>query len=72
MGEGWTLLTFRGVPLRIQPSWLFALAIFTTLFQGRYASEVTPAVPMLVSWGLGLATALMLFCRCCFTNSAMP
>jgi Zn-dependent protease len=61
VGEGWTLLTFRGVPLRIQPSWLFALAIFTTLFQGRYASEVTPAVPMLVSWGLGLATALMLF-----------
>ena len=61
MGEGWTLLTFRGIPLRIQPSWLFALAIFTTLFQGRYATEITPAVPLTVSWGLGLATALMLF-----------
>ena len=54
-------MTFRGIPLRIQPSWLFALAIFTMLFQGRYASELTPAVPLSVSWGLGLATALLLF-----------
>ena len=61
VGEGWTVLTFRGVPLRIQPGWLFSLAIFTVLFQGRYALEVTPAVPALVSWLLGLATALLLF-----------
>ena len=61
VGEGWTVLTFRGVPLRIQPGWLFSLAIFTVLFQGRYALEVTPAVPALVSWSLGLATALLLF-----------
>ena len=59
--QGWTLLKFRGVPLRVQPSWLFALAIFTTLFQARYATEVTPAVPASISWGLGLATALLLF-----------
>ena len=59
--QGWTLLKIRGVPLRVQPSWLFALAIFTTLFQGRYATEVTPAVPASISWGLGLATALLLF-----------
>ena len=61
VGEGWTVLTFRGVPLRIQPGWLFSLAIFTVLFQGRYSLEVTPAVPALVSWSLGLATALLLF-----------
>ena len=60
MGDGWTVLTFRGVPLRIQPSWLFSLAIFTVLFQGRYAAELS-SVAAPISWALGLATALLLF-----------
>ena len=61
MGEGWTVLTFRGVPLRIQPSWLFSLAIFTVLFQGRYAVQMSPEVSVPISWALALATALLLF-----------
>ena len=61
MGEGWTVLTFRGVPLRIQPSWLFSLAIFTVLFQSRYAVQMSPEVSMPISWALALATALLLF-----------
>ena len=61
MGDGWTVLTFRGVPLRIQPSWLFSLAIFTVLFQGRYAVQMSPEVSVPISWALALATALLLF-----------
>ncbi|MAI96609.1 MAG: multidrug transporter [Synechococcus sp. MED650] len=57
MGEGWQLFKIGGIPLRLQPSWLFAVAIFTTLFQGRYAA--TASLP--VSWGLGLLTTLLLF-----------
>ncbi len=57
VGEGWQLFKIGGIPLRLQPSWLFAVAIFTTLFQGRYAA--TASLP--VSWGLGLLTTLLLF-----------
>ena len=46
VGEGWQLFKIGGIPLRLQPSWLFAVAIFTTLFQGRYAA--TASLP--VSW----------------------
>ena len=57
VGEGWQVLKIGGIPLRLQPSWLFAVAIFTTLFQSRYAVSTS----VTVSWGLGLLTTLLLF-----------
>ena len=51
------MLKIGGIPLRLQPSWLFAVAIFTTLFQSRYASMAS----VTASWGLGLLTTLLLF-----------
>ena len=57
VGEGWQVLKIGGIPLRLQPSWLFAVAIFTTLFQSRYATTAS----VTVSWGLGLLTTLLLF-----------
>ena len=57
MGEGWQVLKIGGIPLRLQPSWLFAVAIFTTLFQSRYAATAS----VTASWGLGLLTTLLLF-----------
>ena len=57
VGEGWQVLKIGGIPLRLQPSWLFAVAIFTTLFQSRYASTAS----VTASWGLGLLTTLLLF-----------
>ena len=57
MGEGWQVLKIGGIPLRLQPSWLFAVAIFTTLFQSRYSVSTSATV----SWGLGLLTTLLLF-----------
>ena len=41
VGEGWQVLKIGGIPLRLQPSWLFAVAIFTTLFQSRYATTAS-------------------------------
>ena len=43
VGEGWQVLKIGGIPLRLQPSWLFAVAIFTTLFQSRYATTAVVA-----------------------------
>ena len=59
MGEGWQLLKIGGIPLRIQPSWLFAVVLFTVIFQSDYAGStgVDPAQ----SWGFGLLTTLLLF-----------
>ncbi|MFM8258946.1 MAG: site-2 protease family protein [Vulcanococcus sp.] len=62
MGEGWQLLTIRGIPLRIHPSWFVILALATVAFQQQYAQELAgdaAATPWL--WGLGLLTALLLF-----------
>ncbi len=58
MGEGWQLFKIVGIPLKIQPTWLFAVAIFTTLFQPRYAATIEPVA---LSWGLALFTTLLLF-----------
>jgi Zn-dependent protease len=58
VGEGWQLFKIVGIPLRIQPTWLFAVAIFTTLFQPRYAATIEPVA---LSWGLALFTTLLLF-----------
>lgn len=59
MGEGWQLLKIGGIPLRIQPSWLFAVVLFTVIFQSDYA--VSSEVDVGRSWGLGLLTTLLLF-----------
>ena len=58
VGEGWQLFKIVGIPLRIQPTWLFAVAIFTTLFHPRYAATIEPVA---LSWGLALFTTLLLF-----------
>ena len=57
VGEGWQVLKIGGIPLRLQPSWLFAVAIFTSWFQARF----WVAEPMAVSWGLALLMTLLLY-----------
>jgi len=59
VGEGWQLLKIGGIPLRIQPSWLFAVVLFTVIFQSDYATSAEVDVGR--SWGLGLLTTLLLF-----------
>jgi len=47
VGEGWQLLTIRGIPLRIHPSWFVILLLATLGFQQQYAlslrGQLTPA-----------------------------
>lgn len=62
MGEGWQLLTIRGIPLRIHPSWFVILGLATLAFQQQFAAEFAArgsAAPLL--WLVALATALLLF-----------
>ncbi|WP_398319369.1 site-2 protease family protein [Vulcanococcus sp.] len=62
MGEGWQLLSIRGIPLRIHPSWFVILALATVAFQQQFSRQLSQAAigaPLL--WGVGLLTALLLF-----------
>jgi len=62
VGEGWQLLSIRGIPLRIHPSWFVILALATVAFQQQFSRQLAQAAiaaPLL--WGVGLLTALLLF-----------
>ncbi|MFM8525371.1 MAG: site-2 protease family protein [Cyanobacteriota bacterium] len=61
MGDGgWQLLSIRGIPLRIHPSWFVVLLLATIAFQQGYAR---PSFGLSESgqWLYALLTALLLF-----------
>ena len=61
MGEGWTLLKVRGIPLRIHPSWFVILLLATLAFQQHYSRALDPAPAEPQRWALALITAVLLF-----------
>ncbi|MCP9849297.1 site-2 protease family protein [Cyanobium sp. Morenito 9A2] len=61
MGDGWQLLTIRGIPLRIHPSWFVILALATLAFQERYGQLLAGATNAASLWLLAFLTALLLF-----------
>ena len=61
MGEGWQLLSIRGIPLRIHPSWFVIVLLATLAFQQHYSEALTPAPAEPLRWALALATAVLLF-----------
>ena len=61
MGEGWQLLSIRGIPLRIHPSWFVIVLLATMAFQQQYSQSLTPPPAEPLRWALGLVTALLLF-----------
>ena len=61
MGEGWTVLRIRGIPLRIHPTWFVILVLATLAFQQHYTQALDPAPALSVRWALALVTALLLF-----------
>lgn len=66
MTEGWQLITIRGIPLRIHPSWFLILAVATMAFRQHYTtglggSGAGAATDPLGLWALALVTALLLF-----------
>ena len=51
VGEGWRLLTIRGIPLRIHPSWFIILLLATLAFADRYRSSLSGAAsPQVCGW----------------------
>lgn len=61
MGDGWQLMRIRGIPLRVHPSWFIILVLFTLAFQQQAARLPDASGSPLLSWLVGLATALLLF-----------
>ena len=61
VGEGWQLLTIRGIPLRIHPSWFVILGLATVAFKQQYSQQLSSSGSGIELWGLGLLTALLLF-----------
>ena len=62
MGEGWQLMSIRGIPLRVHPSWFLILALATLAFREQLSA--LPAAQFLspgFSWLIALVTALLLF-----------
>ena len=61
MGEGgWQLLTIRGIPLRIHPSWFVVLLLATMAFQNTYARPGF-GLSEWSQWLYALVTALLVF-----------
>jgi len=54
-------MRISGIPLRVHPSWFVVLLFFTWLFQNQVATAAESSIPVVISWGLGLMTALLLF-----------
>jgi Zn-dependent protease len=61
MGDGWQLMRIRGIPLRVHPSWFIILVLFTLVFQQQAAVLPEASSSPVLSWLLGLTTALLLF-----------
>jgi Zn-dependent protease len=61
VGEGWQLLTIRGIPLRIHPSWFVILLVATLAFQQQYALSLGNQLAPAGLWAVALLTALALF-----------
>ncbi len=61
VGEGWQLLTIRGIPLRIHPSWFVILLLATLAFGDQYRSSLGATASPQILWLIAFLTALLLF-----------
>ncbi|MCP9809337.1 site-2 protease family protein [Cyanobium sp. HWJ4-Hawea] len=61
MGDGWQVMTIRGIPLRVHPSWFVILVLATAAFSQQYAARIEPSISVPTQWGMGFVTALLLF-----------
>ena len=61
VGEGWQLLSIRGIPLRIHPSWFIILALATLAFADQYRGSFGGSASNEAVWLIAFLTALLLF-----------
>jgi Zn-dependent protease len=59
--EGWQLLTIRGIPVRIHPSWFIILALVTLALERSYRVQLGDSLGSLPVWPIALTTAVLLF-----------
>jgi Zn-dependent protease len=59
--EGWQLLTIRGIPLRIHPTWFLILFAATMAFERQYRVSLGGTLQGGGLWAVALATAVLLF-----------
>ena len=55
------MLTIRGIPLRIHPSWFVILLLATLGFQQQYALSLRGQLTRAALWAVALVTSLALF-----------
>ncbi|MEB3265896.1 MAG: site-2 protease family protein [Cyanobacteriota bacterium] len=61
MNEGWQLFSFRGIALRIHPSWFVILAVLTLGFQQSPLLATRGEISGAALWAVSLSMALLLF-----------
>ena len=61
MTKGWTLLSIRGIPIRIQPSWFLTLTLVTVLFNQHFRTVFDQSVGDVIVLGVSFGTSLLLF-----------
>jgi len=61
VGEAWQLLSIRGIPLRIHPSWFIILVLATVAFADQYRISLGGSAPSALLWLIAFLTALLLF-----------
>ncbi len=59
--QSWQLMRIKGIPLLVHPSWFLILILFTWTAEGQVSKVSGSTLPVLHSWSIGFATALLLF-----------
>ena len=60
-GRGFRIARIAGIPVKISPLWLVAVALITWSLGAGYYPGQLPGISPLVSYLLGLGSALLLF-----------
>ena len=68
MASSFTIMRVRGIPIGVHWSWLIIVGIFVwSLHQGAVPGRL-PGADGATYLGMGVATALLFFGRCCCTS----
>ncbi|NDJ17596.1 site-2 protease family protein [Myxacorys almedinensis] len=61
MQSGWRVGSLLGIPLLVDPSWFFVVFLVTLGAGAEYQARYAQAWGVQLAWGVGFATALLLF-----------
>ena len=58
---GWQLISIKGIPLIVHPSWFIIFIFFTWASTQQLSASADSPLPIGFAWSLGFATSLLLF-----------